>query len=91
MQIRLCMRRGFQRLLGEKLFFIVTVGGNAAISLLLGSVFFQLPRTAESANDRCVLLFFAILFNGLSSALEVMTASTYPHHPLHLGNKPRED
>jgi uncharacterized protein YecE (DUF72 family) len=76
MQIRLCMRRGFQRLIGEKLFIIVTVGGNAAISLLLGSVFFQLPPTAESVNNRSVLLFFAILFNGLSSALEVRDSET---------------
>lgn len=71
MQIHLCMSRGYQRLVGEPLFPIVTVAGNAVISLILGSVFFQLPPSADSVNSRCVLLFFAILFNGLSSALEV--------------------
>lgn len=41
------------------------------MSLVLGSVYFDLPSTAESMNSRCSVLFFAILFNGLSSALEV--------------------
>ncbi|KAF9878804.1 hypothetical protein CkaCkLH20_03704 [Colletotrichum karsti] len=73
MQVWLCMTRGYQRLLGDKLFFIVTVLGNLVISLVLGSIFFDLPSDASSMNSRCVLLFFAILFNGLSSALEILT------------------
>lgn len=60
--------------MGEMLFPLVTIGGNALISLILGSVFFQLPDSADGINSRCVLLFFAILFNGLSSALEVLFA-----------------
>ncbi|KAK7442419.1 hypothetical protein CaCOL14_001239 [Colletotrichum acutatum] len=73
MQIWLCMTRGYQRLLGDWLFFVVTVGGNLIISLVLGSIFFDLPSDASSMNSRCILLFFAILFNGLSSALEILT------------------
>lgn len=73
MQIRLCLKRGILRLLGDKTFFIVTVLGNLVISLVLGSVYFDLPENAESMNSRCSVLFFAILFNGLSSALEVST------------------
>lgn len=71
MQIHLCMTRGFQRLRGDKTFFFVTVFGNFAISLVLGSVFYRLPPDTTSMNSRCVVLFFAILFNALSSALEV--------------------
>lgn len=71
MQIRLCMTRGVQRLLGDKTFFIVTVGGNLVMSLVLGSVYFDLAVAAETMNSRCSVLFFAILFNGLSSVLEV--------------------
>lgn len=71
MQVWLCMSRGYQRLMGDKLFFFVTVFGNLVISLVLGSVFYDLPSDASSINTRCILLFFAILFNGLSSALEV--------------------
>lgn len=76
MQIWLCMTRGYQRLLGDMMFFIVTVGGNLAISVVLGSVFYDLPKDASSINSRCVLLFFAILFNALSSALEVRVQMT---------------
>ncbi|SPO04603.1 probable ABC1 transport protein [Cephalotrichum gorgonifer] len=72
MQIWLCMTRGYQRLVGDMLFFYVTVGGNLGISLVLGSVFYDLPQDASSINSRCVLLFFAILFNALNSALEVL-------------------
>ncbi|KAK2777591.1 multidrug resistance protein cdr1 [Colletotrichum kahawae] len=73
MQVWLCMMRGYQRLLGDKLFFFVTVFGNLVISLVLGSIFFDLPSDASSMNSRCILLFFAILFNGVSSALEILT------------------
>ena len=71
MQIQLCIGRGIKRLLGDKKFFIITIFGNFFISLVLGSVYFDLPGTAESMNSRCSVLFFAILFNALSSALEV--------------------
>lgn len=77
MQIRLCMTRGFQRLRGDKTFFAITVLGNLAISLVLGSVFYDLPQDTTSMNSRCVVLFFAILFNALSSALEV-SSIPYP-------------
>lgn len=71
MQIWLCMTRGYQRLMGDMMFFFVTVGGNLVISLVLGSVFYDLPQDASSMNSRCILLFFVILFNALNSALEV--------------------
>ncbi|CAG9936386.1 unnamed protein product [Clonostachys rosea f. rosea IK726] len=80
MQIQLCMMRGYQRLVGEMLFPLVTIAGNAAISLLLGSIFYDLPDTADSANNRAVLLFFSILFNGLSSALEIL--ALYVQRPI---------
>lgn len=71
MQIQLCMSRGYLRLMGDKTFFFVTVFGMFMISLVLGSVFYDLPDTADSMNRRCILLYFAILFNALMSALEV--------------------
>ncbi|KAM0433852.1 hypothetical protein ACHAPT_003795 [Fusarium lateritium] len=80
MQIRLCMTRGVQRLLGDKTFFLVTVLGNLVMSLVLGSVYFDLAATAETMNSRCSVLFFAILFNGLSSALEIL--SLYAQRPI---------
>lgn len=71
LQLALCIRRGMRRLQGDKSFFIVTVLGNFFISLILGSVFYNLPDTTESFTNRCILLFFALLFNALNSSLEV--------------------
>lgn len=72
MQIRLCMTRGFQRMMGDKTFVVATVLANLVISLVLGSIYYKLDPVAESMNSRCVLIYFAIVFNALSSALEVM-------------------
>ncbi|KAH7165897.1 ABC-2 type transporter-domain-containing protein [Dactylonectria macrodidyma] len=80
MQIQLCMTRGVLRLLGDKTFFVITALGNFFISLVLGSVFFDLANTAESMGSRCSIIFFAILFNGLSSALEIL--SLYAQRPI---------
>ncbi|KAF4451298.1 putative ABC1 transport protein [Fusarium austroafricanum] len=80
MQIQLCIGRGIKRLLGDKTFFIVTILGNFFMSLVLGSVYFNLPSTAESMNRRASVLFFAILFNGLSSALEIL--ALYSQRPI---------
>lgn len=71
MQIHLCIGRGVKRLLGDKTFFVVTIAVNFVMSLVLGSVYFDLPSTADAMNRRASVIFFAILFNGLSSALEV--------------------
>ncbi|KAF5642396.1 ABC transporter CDR4 [Fusarium tjaetaba] len=80
MQIHLCIGRGIKRLLGDKTFFIVTIVVNFVMSLVLGSVYFNLPSTAEAMNQRASVLFFAILFNGLSSALEIL--ALYVQRPI---------
>ncbi|KAF5236734.1 hypothetical protein FANTH_11141 [Fusarium anthophilum] len=80
MQIRLCIGRGFKRLLGDKTFFVVTIVVNFVMSLVLGSVYFDLPGTAEAMNQRASVIFFAILFNGLSSALEIL--ALYVQRPI---------
>ncbi|KAJ3578494.1 hypothetical protein NPX13_g2074 [Xylaria arbuscula] len=80
MQIQLCMTRGFQRIRGDMTFFVITVAANLVVSLSLGSIFYNLKPTAESINSRAVLLYFAILFNALSSALEIF--SLYIQRPI---------
>ncbi|KAK9788691.1 putative ABC transporter domain-containing protein [Seiridium cardinale] len=80
MQIGLCMQRGFQRLAGDKTFFIVTIAANFVISVVLGSIYYNLDPVADSLNSRCILLYFAILFNALSSALEIF--SLYQQRPI---------
>ncbi|KAL3474110.1 ATP-binding cassette transporter [Aspergillus californicus] len=79
-QIALCVRRGFQRIQGDKSFVIITVLGNFLMSLMLGSVFYDLPNDTQSLNKRCILLFFALLFNALNSSLEIL--SLYAQRPI---------
>ncbi|KAG2016847.1 hypothetical protein GB937_006049 [Aspergillus fischeri] len=72
--------RGVRRLLGDKSFFFITVFGNFFMSLILGSVFYDLPDTTAALNNRCILLFFAVLFNALNSSLEIF--SLYAQRPV---------
>lgn len=65
------MIRGFQRLRAESAFAIITVAVNLIMSIVLGSVFYDLSSNSSSFTLRGTLLFFAVLFNALSSALEV--------------------
>ncbi|KAJ5982947.1 CDR ABC transporter [Penicillium waksmanii] len=80
LQVLLCVHRGFSRIQGDLTFFVITVGGNFVISLLLGSVFYKLQDTSASFNDRCIVLFFALLFNALNSSLEIL--SLYAQRPI---------
>ncbi|CAM1504844.1 Fc.00g024350.m01.CDS01 [Cosmosporella sp. VM-42] len=80
MQIQLCMTRGVQRILGDKVYFSITIFANLLVALVLGSIYFDLPDTAESMGKRGSLIFFAILFNGMSSTLEIL--SLYAQRPI---------
>ena len=71
MQIRLCLNRGFQRLRGDMTIFLTNLIGNTGMALILSSVFYDLPADTSSFYRRGALLFFAVLMNAFSSALEV--------------------
>ncbi|KAK2797837.1 ABC multidrug transporter mdr3 [Emmonsiellopsis sp. PD_5] len=73
MQIKLCMWRGFQRLKGDMSMTLTSVIGNIVMSLIISSVFYNLPSDTSSFFSRGALLFFAILMNGFASSLEIMT------------------
>ncbi|KAF4631501.1 hypothetical protein G7Y89_g6633 [Cudoniella acicularis] len=72
MQVKICIVRGFQRLRGDKTFTTITVLGNLLISLVLGSIFLNLPDSTASFYGRGALLFVVVLFNALTSALEIL-------------------
>ena len=71
MQIRLCVKRGYQRLRGDMAVVITGVIFNSVMALVIGSVFFNLPNDTGSLYSRGALLFFAILLAAFASALEV--------------------
>lgn len=45
--------------------------GNTVMCLIISSIFYNLPQTTGSFFQRGALLFFSILINAFSSALEV--------------------
>ena len=70
-QVKLCLVRGFQRLKGDASLTWSQLIGNFIMALIIGSVFFNLKETTSSFYSRGALLFFAVLLNAFSSALEV--------------------
>ncbi|KAJ5096799.1 ABC multidrug transporter C [Penicillium angulare] len=79
-QVNLCMIRGFQRLKGDASLTLSQLIGNFIMALIIGSVFFNLQETTDSFYSRGALLFFAVLLNAFSSALEILTL--YAQRPI---------
>lgn len=80
MQVRLCVKRGFKRLKGDYGMAISGIIGNFIMALVIGSVFYNLRMGTSSFFSRGALLFFAILLNAFSSALEILTL--YAQRPI---------
>ena len=79
-QIRLCLWRGFQRLKGDPSLMFTQLFGNAALALVLGSVFFNMSDGSDTFFTRGAVLFFAVLMNAFGSALEILTL--YAQRPI---------
>jgi pleiotropic drug resistance (PDR) family protein len=79
-QVQLCVSRGFQRLKGDFSLSMSALIGNFIMALIIGSVFYQLPDDTSSFYSRGALLFFAVLLNAFSSALEILTL--YAQRPI---------
>ncbi|KAL2863758.1 pleiotropic drug resistance family ABC transporter [Aspergillus lucknowensis] len=79
-QVNLCMIRGFQRLKGDASLTLSQLIGNFVMTLIIGSVFYQLENDTGSFYSRGALLFFAVLLNAFGSALEILTL--YAQRPI---------
>lgn len=69
-QVNLCVKRGFQRLANDLAPPISVVGGNAVISIILGSIFYNMQEDSNSFFGRGVLIFFTVLTNTFLGAFE---------------------
>ncbi|KAI1821439.1 ABC-2 type transporter-domain-containing protein [Xylaria intraflava] len=79
-QIALCLERGWMRLKGDPSISIGSLVGNFIMSLIVGSVFYNLQPNTSSFYQRGALLFFACLLNAFASALEILTL--YAQRPI---------
>ncbi|KAJ5899214.1 hypothetical protein N7495_003958 [Penicillium taxi] len=79
-QIKLNLIRAFHRLQADASLTLTALFGNFFISLILGSVFYNLANTTASFYSREVLLFYAVLLAAFASALEILTL--YSQRPI---------
>lgn len=77
-QVNLCVVRGFQRLRRDASLTLTQLIGNTIMALIIGSVFYNLRDDTSSFYSRGALLFFAVLLNAFSSALEVRDSIITP-------------
>jgi len=79
-QVRLCLWRAYRRLIGDPSITIGQLVMNGIMALIVTSIFFNLQLTTGSFFQRAALIFFAILMNAFSSALEILTL--YAQRPI---------
>ncbi|CAI7650812.1 unnamed protein product [Penicillium glandicola] len=73
MQIRLCIARAWQRTRNDIPALIATAVGQIAVSLIIGSLFYNIPEDTAGLGQRASVLFLAVLTNALISMLEINT------------------
>ncbi|CZR68022.1 probable ABC transporter CDR4 [Phialocephala subalpina] len=79
-QVRLCLWRAYRRLIGDPSITVGQLVVNIVMGLIITSIFFNLKFTTASFFQRAALIFFAILMNAFSSALEILTL--YAQRPI---------
>ncbi|KAL3965700.1 hypothetical protein ACCO45_000008 [Purpureocillium lilacinum] len=72
MQIRLCLRRAFQRMRNDLPTTMSTVVVQVALSLIIGSIFFNSLDTSNAFFQKGAVLFFAVLMSALITITEIM-------------------
>ncbi|KAK5728106.1 hypothetical protein LTR17_012206 [Elasticomyces elasticus] len=80
MQIKLNTRRAYQRLRNDKASTIATVLSQVAMSLIVGSAYYNTPSATAGFFSLGAVLFFAILFNALIAISEI--SSLYAQRPI---------
>ena len=80
MQVSLCTKRGFQRLLGDMELPLTTIIGNTILAFIFASVFYNTQPNTNSFFARGVIIFFSVLFNALTASVEIL--SLYMQRPI---------
>ncbi|RSL70695.1 hypothetical protein CEP51_012156 [Fusarium floridanum] len=75
-QVKACVQRQYQILLGDKATFIIKQVSTIIQALIAGSLFYNAPATSGGLFIKSGACFFAILFNSLLSMSEVTDSFT---------------
>ena len=73
-QLRIAVKRGWDRVVGDITYTIVHTTGSIIQSLIIGSLFYNISNTTSGAFSRGGVLFFSILYNALTSLAEINNA-----------------
>ncbi|OQD87237.1 hypothetical protein PENANT_c006G05357 [Penicillium antarcticum] len=71
MQLRLCLVRAHRRSLNDRAGIIATAVVQVVISVLIGSLFYNIPDTSAGLSQRASVIFLAVLTNNLIALLEI--------------------
>lgn len=80
MQVRLNMKRAYQRLWGDVSATVATAGMNLIVALVVGSIFFGTPQATVGFFAKGAALFLAVLSNALAAISEISTL--YAQRPI---------
>ncbi|KAF2453734.1 ABC-2 type transporter-domain-containing protein [Lineolata rhizophorae] len=84
-QVMACTKRQFLVLLGDKQSLVGKWGGVLFQSLIVGSLFYDLPQTSSGVFTRGGVMFFVLLFNALLALAELTAA--FESRPILLKHK----
>lgn len=80
MQIRLCTRRAYQRMLNDLPTALSPLIVQLILSLIIGSVFYNTPDTSSYFFQKGAVCYFAVLMNALLTMNEIM--QLYSQRPI---------
>ncbi|KAI6783459.1 ATP-binding cassette transporter ABC1 [Emericellopsis cladophorae] len=80
MQIKLCTRRAYQRIWGDKAATVSSSIIHLVMALIIGSIFYGTPDATVSFFQKGSVLFMAILLNALTAISEIN--SLYAQRPI---------
>ncbi|KAJ9634936.1 hypothetical protein H2199_008800 [Coniosporium tulheliwenetii] len=80
MQVRLCIKRFYQRTWNDKASTLTSAISNIVMALIIGSIFYGTQDNTSSFYSRGSVLFFAVLLNALMAINEIN--SLYAQRPI---------
>jgi ABC-type multidrug transport system ATPase subunit/ABC-type multidrug transport system permease subunit len=84
-QVTACTKRQFKVMIGDKQSLAGKWGGIFFQALIVGSLFYNLPKTAQGVFTRGGVMFFMLLFNALLALAELTSA--FESRPILLKHK----
>ena len=77
-QIKLCTKRGFQRIYGNKAYTVINVSSSVIQAFIAGSLFYKSPSDTSGSFSRSGVLYFSLLFYSLMGLANI----TFEHRPI---------